>query len=411
MNIVSLLTSVNAPADLWSNLINWLQGSVGNIGWAILILTLLVKLVTSPLDFMVKYSTKKQTLVQQKCAPQIAKLQKKFGSDQQTLRIQTNALYKREGMSMGMSCIVMLVNMILTCTIFFTFYGSLRTISAYQAINQYEVTFEAYQTTFNNYIVEQNPDGEADFTLEDAQKLSDDFDKAFAFISNLENNTTEPTRFAEDTAFVAKYREVMEDAADVAKPEALKVWNENKSSWLWVQNIWVADAPQMPFPTYADLQSNATNAGDYYKNYVNENIDESKYNAIANFINSNSHQQNGYYILAILAGVITYLSTYISELHNKLRNKKANTLASAANQNAGSMKMMKIIMPVIMIMFVLSSSASFGIYLLASNLASIALGEIISLLVNKFTKKKRLEVEEFLEKEADRLIRKGKLQG
>ena len=64
-----------------------------------------------------------------------------------------------------------------------------------------------------------------------------------------------------------------------------------------------------------------------------------------------------------------------------------------------------------MIMFVLSSSASFGIYLLASNVASIALGEIINLLVNKFTKIKRLEVEEFLEKEADRLIKKGKLQG
>ena len=75
------------------------------------------------------------------------------------------------------------------------------------------------------------------------------------------------------------------------------------------------------------------------------------------------------------------------------------------------MKIMKIVMPVIMIMFVLSSSASFGIYLLASNIAGIAVGEIINLIVNKLTKKKRIEVEEFLAKEADRLIKKGKLQG
>ena len=204
----------------------------------------------------------------------------------------------------------------------------------------------------------------------------------------------------------------MTEATTIASQEALKVWNENKSSWLWVQNIWVADAPNYPFPTYSDLKSNAANAGNYYKNYVEANILEDEYNALANYINTNSNQYNGYYILAILAGVITYLSTYISELHNKLKNKKANAMASTANQqNAGSMKMMKIIMPIIMIVFVLTSSASFGIYILASNVASIIIGEIIGLLVDKSTKTKRLEVEEYLEKEADRLIRKGKLQG
>ena len=63
-----------------------------------------------------------------------------------------------------------------------------------------------------------------------------------------------------------------------------------------------------------------------------------------------------------------------------------------------------------MIMFVLTSSASFGIYILASNIATIALGELISLIVNALTKKQRLEVEAELEKEASRLIKKGKLQ-
>lgn len=71
---------------------------------------------------------------------------------------------------------------------------------------------------------------------------------------------------------------------------------------------------------------------------------------------------------------------------------------------------MKIVMPIIMLTFVLTSSASFGIYILASNIASIAIGEIISLIINKLTKKKQAEVEEYLEKEANRLIKKGKLQ-
>ena len=76
-----------------------------------------------------------------------------------------------------------------------------------------------------------------------------------------------------------------------------------------------------------------------------------------------------------------------------------------------AMKVMKFMLPVLMITFVLTSSASFGIYMLASNISSIVFGELVSLIVNAMTKKKQLEVEEALEKEADRLIRKGKLQG
>ena len=411
MNTISLLGAIAAPSDLWNNLITWIYGSVGNLGWAILLLTLLVKLATSPLDFMVKFTTKKQTLVQQKCAPQIAKLQKKFGSDQQTLKVQTSALYKREGLNMGTGCVIMLVNLILTCAIFFTFYSSLRTISAYQAINQYEVTYEAYDKTFTNYVYESNKQLNNDYTIEDTEKLISDFETSYQYINNAENDS-ESAEFKSHEEFVEKHQTLMQEATNAASTVALDTWNANKSSWLWVQNIWVADAPTYPFPTYDELKKNATEAGTYYIDYVNANIDANDYNTIATYINSKTTSQNGYYILAILAGVVTYLSSLIADLHNKLKNKKANNLATAANQqSAGSMKIMKIIMPIIMIMFVLSSSASFGIYLLASNIAGIAIGEIVNLIVNKLTKKKRIEVEEYLAKEADRLIKKGKLQG
>ena len=149
-----------------------------------------------------------------------------------------------------------------------------------------------------------------------------------------------------------------------------------------------------------------------YEEYVAANVNEENYNKIANIVIKNSTRSaNGFYILAILAGVITFASQYITELHNKLKNKKAQIVANTAKpENAGSMKMMKIIMPAIMVIFVLTSTASFGLYILASNVAAIALGELTTLVVDKMTKKKRLEVEEFLEKEANRLIRKGQIK-
>ena len=116
--------------------------------------------------------------------------------------------------------------------------------------------------------------------------------------------------------------------------------------------------------------------------------------------------------MPILAGLITFLSQFIAELHNKLKNKKANKVAQeAGNEMASSMKMMKFIMPVVMVVFTLTASASFGLYILASNVSSILLGELTTLIIDALTKKQRLQVEAELEKEANRLIKKGQIKG
>ena len=144
-----------------------------------------------------------------------------------------------------------------------------------------------------------------------------------------------------------------------------------------------------------------------------QNINEVEYTTISNIVNlQGGKSKNGYFILAILAAVITFLSQFMMERSNKLKSKNANTIANQSMEQSMqiSMKIMKFIMPVIMISFVLRSSASFGIYILASNVAAIGFGEICNLIINKLTKQKQQEVEEVLEKEAQRLIKKGKLQ-
>ena len=404
MNLFSFIAGVSSPNDLWTILINWIKGSIGNLGWTILFLTVLVKLVTTPLDFAVKLSTKKQTLVQQKCAPQIAKLRKKYGNNEQAIRTQTNSLYKREGLKMGTGCIIMLVNMVLTCVIFFSFYSTLRKVSAYEAINQYEQIEASYTSAYYQ--------GLADYDENDEFVTTDDAKNWIAKLEQLQKEDPESTELLEMETFVTENEELFKFATEKACKSAIDKWDEVKESWLWVDNIWVADATTRPFPTYENLEKTASNAGNYYKEYVSKNINKTEYTKIASVISSSStDKNNGYYILAVLAGVVTFLSQMITDLHTKLRNKKANKLAKAANkQNGMSMKIMKIIMPIIMVGFVLSASASFGIYLLASNIASIAFGEIIALIVNKMTKKKQQEVEEELEKEANRLIKKGQLQ-
>lgn len=387
MNILSLL-AVSAPKDLWTIIINWIQGAIGNYGWTILLFTILVKLAMSPLDFMVKLTTKKQNLIQKKCSPQIAKLKKRFASSPEQLKIQTQAIYKREGMNMGTSCVIMLVNMILTMVVFFSLFASLKKVSAYEVINQYETLEQTYTNEFVSYL--------SDKTGNDAIV---DEKSANEWISSLD-----PTAEGYDANL-----KIIKDATNSASNAVSSAWKDVKDDWLWVKNVWVQDATTSPLPTYKGLLSIAD--GGKYKTYVEENINEETYSKISGIVSSESgDKNNGYYILPILAGALTFLSQLITDLHSKLKNKKAQKLANATDATGSSMKILKIIMPIIMIGFALSSSASFGIYLIASSLATMLIGEVISLIINKLTKKQQEEIEASLEKEANRLIKKGKLQ-
>ena len=441
MNISTLLLSqLEKPSGLWSMLINWFHGGIGNFGWTVLLVTILVKLIVSPLEFMTKLSTKKQTLIQQKCAPQVAKIQKKFGKDTQSVRVQTNALYKREGLNTGAGCLFMIINMVISLTIFFTFYSSLNKNSAYQTINQFEQLSTVY--TNKNYELLKNAEivGYTITTDDDAKQFISDFNIGFKLDNLISDEKESEITLSEEniTYYTNLYnnnKDVVQTITDESIKAVIEKWNSVKSSWLWIDNIWVSDSTIYPFPVYENFMQIA-NSGkygtyieDYAKNLQGETSEETVapeddvsayqstfedyYNTIASIVNGKSgRKNNGYFILAILAAIITFLSQYLTELSTKLKNAKAKLVAQNTSNPSmqSSMKIMKIIMPIIMVVFVLQSSASFGIYIFASNIVAIITNQVSTIIINKITHKQQTEVEEFLEKEADRLIKKGKLQ-
>lgn len=387
-----ILSALNAPNDLWSKLIYWINGAFGNFGWTILFVTLLVKLIMAPLDFLVKYSNKKQTLIQKKLSPQIAKIKKKFGNNEQQIRIQTQSLYKREGLKVGASCIIMAVNMLATMLVFFTFYSSIKKVSAYEMITQYQTLEQTMENKYASSIREKTGDNSI-------------VDYASAYNWYTDNITNGDASTDQYQNCLVYHKQAEQEALN----QMISTWESTKDNWLWVSNIWVADAPTAPLASYDKLLSMGSNGG--YEDYIKENINKENYNKIANTITRDAKRsKNGFYIVTIIVGLLSFLSQWIADLHTKLRNKKAQKLATVSDPSQTTMKIMKIIMPLIMVGFALTSATSFGLYLIASSIASIAFGEITALIIRKLTKKQQEEVEAVLEKEADRLIKKGKLQ-
>ena len=159
-------------------------------------------------------------------------------------------------------------------------------------------------------------------------------------------------------------------------------------------------------PSYNDLKTMASNSkiGEY-NDYVN-NLDTYIYEEITDIVGTSETRWNGYYILAVLSALVTFLSQWIAELTSKLKNKKLDKMTQQP-QNTGMMKFMKILLPAMMVIFVISSSASFGIYVVTNSIMSILITYLTSLIVNAMTKKKEAEVTEYLEKEALKLAKKN----
>lgn len=85
----------------------FLFGLIGNVGIAILILTLLVKLVVYPLTYKMLYSQSKMAALK----PRLAKMKEKYGDDSQTIQMETMKLYREYGVNPLGGCFPMILQM------------------------------------------------------------------------------------------------------------------------------------------------------------------------------------------------------------------------------------------------------------------------------------------------------------
>ena len=88
-------------------LMRWLHGFIGNWGVAIIVLTLLVKVVLYPLSA----ASYRSMANMRRVAPQIKRLQERYGDDRQKLSQEMMALYQKEKMNPLGGCLPMLLQM------------------------------------------------------------------------------------------------------------------------------------------------------------------------------------------------------------------------------------------------------------------------------------------------------------
>ena len=336
----------------WSSCINFFVDFLGNYGWAIIIFTIALKLILSPLDILQRRATKKQALMQAKLQPQLMKLQQQYGHDREMLNKKTNELYQRE-MNLKGTCLPMLISMIVTLVVFFTLFSGLNALAESkdsEIFNSLRSTYETSQT----YVV----------TNED-------------HLASLQGKSAE---------------EIQTINYNYVKNEVLKEYDKqkHKHGFLWVQNLWKSDTATSPFVSLKDYKK-------YYTANVGEIVDndtfENQYYEIVKMVSSENRDSNGLFILIIIAGLVTFLVQWLTQ---KSMNKNANIQAVQTN------KVMLILMPLLMVVFAFSSNALFALYIIVNSLMSFGITKVIDLFMrdkdnNDNNKEKTLKSKDVVE--------------
>ena len=146
-------TAFGSGLNFLGNIIKWIVEIVPNVGLGIILFTLILKVITLPLDIYSKSSMRKNSLKMEKMRPQLEKLQKQYANDQNAYNAKMMEMYKKNGYSMLGACLPMIV----TLVIFMIVLGAFSDYSAYTNVDVYRKMAAKY----NGAVVAYAPDVES----------------------------------------------------------------------------------------------------------------------------------------------------------------------------------------------------------------------------------------------------------
>lgn len=313
--------------NLWAIILDWFAKGMANYGWAIILFTIALKFLMSPLDIYQRISSKKQQKFQTAMQPELQALQAKYGNNREKLNQETAKVYKKYNFNMGGMCLSMLITMGLSMVVFFSLYAALRSYGTDKLHSSYKEIETAYIQTVES---------------SEYQGLATDEEK-----ENLLTITVQE-----------KYEDIKQE-----------------NSWLWVKNVWKGDTNTSQFVSFDDYAS--------HQGFDNEQVDaEGKtekdrradiYEFITQTIDGEKQNSNGYYVLIILAFVISLLTQFLSTKLTMPKGTKLNTMN----------KVMLAAIPLMMLTLAWTSNVVFTLYVITNSVMTAIITTILTLIMKK----------------------------
>lgn len=329
---------------------NALGGGVASFGWTVVLFTVILRLILSPLDIWQKVISRRNNKAMERMKPQLEALQARYADDKQRLQQEQMALYKKEKYStMGM-CLPTIV----TFVVFFVVFAGFRQMVGYQFAKDYKECVKAYNASIAEQIeankdadyIEDNGDGKWD--IDDVAKTESGAD----FYAAAKKN-------AQHAVYNVYYSE---DQVTIR-------------SFLWIKNIFVSDNWAQAVPDFATVTGQKGMATSKLTGITVDEYNDVMAKVLGTGGYGKDGKWNGLLILPILSIALSFLSTKLlsgSQAQPPAPPQDAQGEgAEKAKSQQQTMKMMQYVMPIMMGVFALFYSGAFALYMFTSSLCAI----------------------------------------
>ena len=407
--------------DWMGQLVRLIISGFSVVGVGVIVFSLLLKVIMLPVDIYQRISMRKQNLKMKEQKERMEKLQKQYANNQELYNKKVAEMYKESGISMFSSCLPM----ILTIAIFMYAIGGFNAYSQYDNIQNYNTMVQAYNAKIESYCADLT---EANFSFEEGKIVvtggADDYiyykvgageynestdvatlrayvgackDKTYfidvtkaATIEEISQNVTAEMKL-EDVAYTYFVGE--------AQNAVLEVYNNTVSkntSFLWIKNIWATDAAHVhPLRTYTDFQTSAMQQkfdvngeavtyGEMQEKAGTRVYTEEVYNHVTAKLTTAKEEPNGFYVLIALSMLTILLHQFVT----MRSQKEQNQFSTVDGQGESSQKMMMFMMTAMFAVFSFMYSSAFALYMVVSNLFSLASTLVINKFVDRSVEKK-----------------------
>ena len=338
-----------------------LGGGVASFGWTVVLFTVVLRLILSPLDVWQKLIARKNSKAMERMKPQLEVLQAKYADDKERFQQEQMALYKKEKYStMGMC-----LPTIITFVVFFVVFAGFRQMVGYQFANDYKQCVNTYNQTFSEEIEanrEQPFIVEADGRLEIAK-------------------TEEGAQFYSDTK--EKAQQAVYDVYYSEDQVTIR-------SWLWIKNIFVSDNWATAVPDFATVTGQKGMATSKLTGITIDEYNDVMGKVLGTGGYGKNGKWNGLLILPVLSIALSLLSTKLLQKSQGQPPAPAPTgegeAAEKAKAQQSTAKMMQYFMPLMIGVFAIFYSGAFALYMFTSSVCAIVfqLGfNLIAALIDK----------------------------
>ncbi len=453
--------------------IRWLCNTAGVVGVGIILFSLVLKLITLPFDIYQRISMRKQNIQMKANQEKMEKLQKQYANDKQMYNQKVMEMYKANGISMFSSCLPMILSMIIFIVAInaFNTYAQYSNIENYNTmVNAYNAEMKKYtvqvdEENYGDVVFFSEPDENNTITItvrDTATEFAYIYYKAYmsveeypeyatmsdadviSFLNSypdkeyfvdwedaMENDVKAEYQSltlneyiaerkaedatAEDSVIVRDY---FEESAQKAVVDAYHDEVVDNASFGWIKNIWVTDASyKHPVMSASDFKTEAKRekfevGGKKVKyrkisSYTNA-YDKDSYNLITEKLDAEKDDANGYFVLIVLSIGTILLQQFVMQRSQKEQQKFSSVDGSTGSQQ----KITMVIMTGMFAIFSFMYSSAFSIYMITSNLFSLASMLIINKLVDvKMAKKESVAAVKRYENHAADRIEKAKNAG